>query len=75
MANIPQAVDASSHYIGAGIGNYDGKTSVAIGMSRLSENRNSIYKITAAMPIGKSHARNNGLIVGAGYAFKLGSNQ
>lgn len=73
MANIPQAVDASSHFIGAGIGHYDGKTSVAAGMSRLSENRNSIYKVTAAMPLGKSHARNNGLIVGAGYAFKIGS--
>ncbi|WGE43956.1 YadA family autotransporter adhesin [Actinobacillus equuli] len=47
VANIPQVTKAGGTMVGAGVGNYNGQSAVAVGFSRLSDNNRVIIKGSA----------------------------
>jgi len=63
MASLPQAYIPGKSMLAAGVGTYEGETSIAIGMSKLSDNGRWVLKVG-----GSANSRGKvGLGVGAGF--------
>lgn len=48
LANIPQVTQAGSNLLGVGVGNYRGKSAVAVGYSKANESNKVIFKMSGS---------------------------